>query len=230
MSLAAVNQICAIYEAMNGEAMNSKGSLKDCFENVNIIQCTAFWTYYKNGMFQLQVQSISGLTKVVRQYGDTFFACGQEGPPEEVFNVQSPNRSPNRSPTRDTSPMQNGYNHQSPPRRRVQNGTKEYRDEPRGRQYNISERQRRQTRNQPDGEDESPVRGRRNQQGMTPRAKQTPRRNDGDSTTPRRGNNTYRQDDDSDHSRSVTPNEEEMARKIGEMERIKSDLDGDIEY
>ena len=34
-ALAAVNQICVIYEAMNGWK-KSKDSLKDCFENVNI--------------------------------------------------------------------------------------------------------------------------------------------------------------------------------------------------
>ena len=35
VSLAAVNQICVIHEAMNG-CKKSKDSLKDCFENVNI--------------------------------------------------------------------------------------------------------------------------------------------------------------------------------------------------
>ena len=34
MSLAAVNQICVIHEAMDG-LQKSKDSLKDCFENVN---------------------------------------------------------------------------------------------------------------------------------------------------------------------------------------------------
>ena len=36
VSLAAVNQICVIHEAMNG-CKKSKDSLKDCFENVNIV-------------------------------------------------------------------------------------------------------------------------------------------------------------------------------------------------
>ena len=35
VSLAAVNQICVIHEAMNG-CKKSKDALKDCFENVNI--------------------------------------------------------------------------------------------------------------------------------------------------------------------------------------------------
>ena len=35
MSLASVNQMCVIHEAMNG-CKNLKDSLKDCFENVNI--------------------------------------------------------------------------------------------------------------------------------------------------------------------------------------------------
>ena len=35
VSLAAVNQICVIYEAMDG-CKKSKDSSKDCFENVNI--------------------------------------------------------------------------------------------------------------------------------------------------------------------------------------------------
>ena len=35
VSLAAVNQICVVHEAMNG-CKKSKDSLKDCFENVNI--------------------------------------------------------------------------------------------------------------------------------------------------------------------------------------------------
>ena len=35
VSLAAVNQICVIHEAMNG-CKKSEGSLKDGFENVNI--------------------------------------------------------------------------------------------------------------------------------------------------------------------------------------------------
>ena len=35
MSLAAVNQICVVHEAMNG-CKTYKASLKDCFENVNI--------------------------------------------------------------------------------------------------------------------------------------------------------------------------------------------------
>ena len=38
MSLAAVNQIYVIHEAMNG-FKNLKDSLKDCFENVKIILC-----------------------------------------------------------------------------------------------------------------------------------------------------------------------------------------------
>ena len=38
VSLAAVNQICVIHEAMNG-CKNLKDSLKDCFENVNIQRC-----------------------------------------------------------------------------------------------------------------------------------------------------------------------------------------------
>ena len=38
VSLAAVNQICVIHEAMNG-CEKSKESLKDCFENVNIPKC-----------------------------------------------------------------------------------------------------------------------------------------------------------------------------------------------
>ena len=37
VSLAAVNHICVIHEAMNG-CKKSKGSLKDCFENVNIME------------------------------------------------------------------------------------------------------------------------------------------------------------------------------------------------
>ena len=36
MSLAAVNQIYVIHEAMNGCKKKSKGSLKACFKNVNI--------------------------------------------------------------------------------------------------------------------------------------------------------------------------------------------------
>ena len=36
VSLAAVNQICVNHEAMNG-CKKSKDSLKDCFENVNIM-------------------------------------------------------------------------------------------------------------------------------------------------------------------------------------------------
>ena len=39
LSLAAVNQICVIHEAMNG-CKKSKDLLKDCFENVNIVKCT----------------------------------------------------------------------------------------------------------------------------------------------------------------------------------------------
>ena len=39
VSLAAVNQICVIHEAMNG-CKKSKDSLKDCFENVNIERST----------------------------------------------------------------------------------------------------------------------------------------------------------------------------------------------
>ena len=179
----------------------------------------------------LQVDSFSTLTKVIRLYGDTFYACGQEGPPEEVYSMGSPKRSPNRSPYRDTSPMQNGYHHQSP-RRRQQNGNQDYKDEPRGRQYNFNERQREQARNQPDGEDGSPVRGRerRNQPGVTPRAKQTPRRNDDDSKTPRRAQNTRREEEDSDHSRSNSPSEEEMVKRIEEMETIKDNIDDDVEY
>ena len=37
VSLAAVNQICVIHEAMNG-CKKTTDSLKDCFENVNIMQ------------------------------------------------------------------------------------------------------------------------------------------------------------------------------------------------
>ena len=36
VSLAAVNQICVIHEAMNGCKKKSKDSLKACFKNVNI--------------------------------------------------------------------------------------------------------------------------------------------------------------------------------------------------
>ena len=36
VSLAAVNQICVIHEAMNG--CKNKDSLKDCFVNVNILE------------------------------------------------------------------------------------------------------------------------------------------------------------------------------------------------
>ena len=35
VSLAAVNQVCVIHEAMNG-CKKSKDSTKDCFENVNM--------------------------------------------------------------------------------------------------------------------------------------------------------------------------------------------------
>ena len=34
--LAAVNHICVIHETLKGCTKNSKGSLKNCFENVNI--------------------------------------------------------------------------------------------------------------------------------------------------------------------------------------------------
>ena len=37
VSLAAVNQIYVIHEAMNGCKKNPKDSLKGCFENVNIM-------------------------------------------------------------------------------------------------------------------------------------------------------------------------------------------------
>ena len=37
LSFTAVNQICAIHEAMNGCKKKSKDSLNDCFKNVNII-------------------------------------------------------------------------------------------------------------------------------------------------------------------------------------------------
>ena len=38
VSLAAVNQICVIHEAMKG-CKKSKDSLKACFKNVNILVC-----------------------------------------------------------------------------------------------------------------------------------------------------------------------------------------------
>ena len=41
MSLAAINQICVIHEAMNG-CQKYKDSLKDCFENVNIKKLIQF--------------------------------------------------------------------------------------------------------------------------------------------------------------------------------------------
>ena len=49
MSLAAVNQICVIHEAMNG-CKKSKDSLKDCFENVNIYLkiCKKYLKIYKS--------------------------------------------------------------------------------------------------------------------------------------------------------------------------------------
>ena len=43
VSLAAVDHICVIHEVMNG-CKKSKGSLKDCFENVNILKWL-IWTY-----------------------------------------------------------------------------------------------------------------------------------------------------------------------------------------
>ena len=42
VSLAAVNQICGIHEAMNG--CKNLDSLKDCFENVNILKRKSFAT------------------------------------------------------------------------------------------------------------------------------------------------------------------------------------------
>ena len=189
------------------------------------------------------VNSFSTLRKAVRLCGDTFYACGQEGPPEELYN-QSTNRSPNRSPNRETSPMRNGYS-QPTPRGRQVNGYQDYRDEPRGRQYNYNDRQRGAAgRNQPDGEDGSPTRARdrrvqpgvtpRGQQGVTPRGKPTPRGQD-DSRTPRRGQddrqqNGHRDGDDSDNSRSSSPSEEVMAQRIGEMEVLKENLDDNVEF
>ena len=139
--------------------------------------------------------------------------------------------------------MRNGYG-QPTPRRQV-NGYGDYGEEQRGRQYNYNDRQRGVGgRNQPDGEDGSPTRARdrrgqpgvtpRGQQGVTPRGKPTPRGQD-DSRTPRRAQddrqqqNGRRDDEDSDHSRSSTP-EEVNAQRIGDMEALKDNLDDNVEF
>ena len=150
---------------------------------------------------------------------------------------RSPNQSPNRSPNRETSPMRNGYQYQTP-RGRQQNGHQEYKDESRGRQYNFNERQREQARNQPDGEDGSPTRARdrRNPPGNNiHRSKQTPRRSTDDSRTPRKASETrkqngHRDDGESDNSRSNSPTDEVMSKRIEDMDTVKDNLDDDIEF
>ena len=45
VSFAAVNQICVIHEAMNCfKKKKSKDSLKDCFENVNILKMNSIFS------------------------------------------------------------------------------------------------------------------------------------------------------------------------------------------
>ena len=46
VSLAAVNQICVVHEAIN-DCKKSKNSLKDCIENVNISVCAVI-TVWRN--------------------------------------------------------------------------------------------------------------------------------------------------------------------------------------
>ena len=50
VSLAAVNHICVIHEAMNG-CKKSKGSLKNCFENVNIMERSGLSTLCSTSLF-----------------------------------------------------------------------------------------------------------------------------------------------------------------------------------
>ena len=49
LSLAAVNQLCVIHDAMNG-CTKSKDSLKDCFENVNIISFGPLSVHQRNAI------------------------------------------------------------------------------------------------------------------------------------------------------------------------------------
>ena len=58
VSLAGVNQICVIHKALNG-CKNIKGSLKDCFKNVNMTSySTCFCTKQVQQNFNLQVSML----------------------------------------------------------------------------------------------------------------------------------------------------------------------------
>ena len=62
MSLATVNQICVVHEAMNG-CKKSEDSLKECFENVNI-SITGYSNSHKFHKNSLKTQSFPELEQM----------------------------------------------------------------------------------------------------------------------------------------------------------------------